>query len=376
MAAKEAPVTAKGVPFVDLSLQRRELGASLEEAVKAVVEKGDFILGAAVERFEAEFASYLGVKHCVGVANGSDAIHLSLRALGVGEGHEVIVPAMTFAASAFGVCYAGAKPVFVDVSESNCGLDPNRVEAALTPKTRAILPVHLYGFPAAMDELRDIAARRGLFVVEDACQAHGALYKGRRTGALGDAAAFSFFPSKNLGALGDGGMVATSSDEVAERVRLLRHYGQPAKYVHESVGYNSRLDTLQAAALSLKLPRLDRWNAQRREAAGLYRALLAHTPVGLHTALKETEPVFHVFSVLTERRNELQAFLKEAGIATGLHYDKPLHLQKCFLEAGGQAGDFATAEKVAAQTLSLPIFPGITKEQVESVAERVRAFFR
>ncbi|MBI5624291.1 MAG: DegT/DnrJ/EryC1/StrS family aminotransferase [Elusimicrobia bacterium] len=366
----------KGVPFVDLGLKHRELGHYLVAAIGTVLNKGDFVLGSDVEKFEAEFASYLGVKHCVGVATGSDALHLSLRALGVGEGHEVIVPAMTFAASAFGVCYAGAKPVFVDVSERNCGLDPVRIEAAITPRTRAILPVHLYGFPAAMDEILEIAARRNLFVVEDACQAHGALYKGRRAGSSGDAAAFSFFPSKNLGAMGDGGMVATSSDEVAARLRLLRNYGQPAKYVHESVGYNSRLDTLQAAVLGVKLAKLDAWNAQRREAAALYRALLASVPVGLHSPLEGTEPVYHVFSVLTERRDELQASLKAAGIGTGLHYNQALHLQKCFLDLGGQPGDFPVAEKVARQTLSLPMFPGITKEQVETVAERVRAFFR
>lgn len=365
----------KPIPFVDLACQRKDLGPSLGRSLRKVVAKGDFILGSETAEFEAEFAAYLGVQHCVGVGTGSDALHLALRALGVGKGHEVIVPAMTFAASAFAVCYAGAKPVFADISLEGCGLDPQAVEDSLTPRTRAILPVHLYGFPAAMDELNAIARRKGLVLVEDACQAHGALYKGKRAGALAEASAFSFFPSKNLGAMGDGGMLATSDDKVASQARLLRNYGQPAKYVHESVGYNSRLDTLQSAVLRLKLAKLDAWNDQRRKAAALYRELLSSCPVTIPGPLEGTEPVYHVFTVLTERRDELQAFLKEAGIATGLHYDKPLHLQKCFLGLGGRSGDFPVAEKVARQTLSLPIYPGITEGQVRAVACQIRRFF-
>lgn len=364
------------IPFVDLLWQHRRLGPALDGAFRRVVQSSEFILGSELRAFEEEFAAYLGARHCVGVANGTEALHLMLRGLGIGPGDEVLVPAMTFAATAFAVAHAGAKPVFVDVEEESCTLDPAKARAALTRRTKAILPVHLYGFPARMDALGRLAREKGLLLVEDACQSHGARWRGRQTGTLGAAGAFSFYPGKNLAALGDGGAIATSDGALAEKLRLLRHYGQPVRYRHESLGYNSRLDSLQAAALRLKLRRLDAWNELRREAAEEYRRLLDGLPLRVPGPLPGAVPVYHLFTVQHESRDLLAAFLKSRGISTGLHYDRALHLQACFRGLCHRPGDFPVSERIAARTLSLPMFPGITRAQVRRVAAAVKSFLR
>ncbi len=365
---------SKRIPFVDLQRQHRDLRRELEAAAARVLSGTGFILGKETEEFETEFAAYIGTPYAVGLANGSDALHLSLRALGIGAGDEVIVPAMTFAASAFAVSYSGAKPVFADIDDRTLSIDPAAIERALTPKTKAIMPVHLHGHPAPMDEIMDIARRKGLAVVEDACQAHGALYHGKRVGGFGDAGCFSFYPSKNLGACGDGGALVTRRKKLYESIRSLRNYGQPVKYRHDRIGYNSRLDSMQAAFLRVKLRRLDRWNAGRRRAASYYKEFLKGTPLRLPQPAPKVSPVYHVYAVRTPRRDALRKALGAAGISTGLHYDVPLHLQECFRDLGCREGDFPVSEKAARDMVSLPMFPEITKAQVRCVADHIKKF--
>ena len=360
------------IPFLDLHAPHHELRTELQAAFTRVLDSGWFILGQEVEAFEREFAAYCEAEHCVGVGNGLEALHLILRAYGIGPGAEVIVPANTYIATWLAVSYAGATPVPVEPDARTYTLDPARVEAAITPATRAILPVHLYGQPAAMDQLNALAARYGLKVIEDAAQAHGARYKGRRVGGLGDAAGFSFYPGKNLGALGDGGAVVTNDAELAERVRVLRNYGSRVKYHNEVQGFNSRLDELQAALLRAKLPVLDEWNQRRRAAAARYGDGLAGCELGLPFVPDWAEPVWHLFVVRHPRRDELQRRLQQAGIGTMIHYPIPPHLQPAYAELGYGAGAFPITEAIHREVLSLPMGPHLTEAQQGRVLAAVK----
>jgi len=361
------------IPFLDMKSPYLELREELDAAHRRVMESGWYILGNEVEAFEAEFAAYCGVKNCIGVGNGLDALHLILRGMDIGPGDEVIVPSNTYIATWLAVSYAGATPVPVEPDALTYNLDPRRIEAAVTPRTKAVLPVHLYGQPAEMDMINMIADRHGLKVIEDVAQAHGARYKGRRTGGLGHAAGFSFYPGKNLGAIGDGGAVTTDDDLLAERIRTLRNYGSQRKYINREKGFNSRLDELQAAFLRVKLPRLDEWNERRQQVAQHYLAALRADSLQLPFVAADVEPVWHLFVVRTGMRQQLQDKLHAAGIGTLVHYPIPPHQQQAYSEFGFAAGAFPLAEKMAAEVLSLPIGPHMNAMTVDLVAATVNA---
>ncbi|MFO1431414.1 MAG: DegT/DnrJ/EryC1/StrS family aminotransferase [Candidatus Competibacteraceae bacterium] len=360
------------VPFLDLKSPHLKLYPELETAFKRVVQSGWYILGQEVEAFEQEFAAYCETEHCVGVGNGLEALHLILRAYGIGPGDEVIVPANTYIATWLAVSYAGARPVPVEPDERTYNLDPALIEAAITPRTRAILPVHLYGQPADMDPIEAIAARHDLKVIEDAAQAHGARYKGRRVGGLGDATGFSFYPGKNLGALGDGGAVVTNDADLAKKVRVLRNYGSQVKYHNEVKGFNSRLDELQAALLRVKLPHLDDWNERRRQAARMYLEQLTDTDLGLPWVPEWAEPVWHLFVVRHPQRDALQQRLQQAGIGTMIHYPIPPHLQPAYAEMGFGEGTFPVTEAIHREVLSLPMGPHVELIQQDQVIQVLR----
>jgi len=359
------------VPFVDLQRHHVPLMAEISSAMARVAERCDFILGEDVHAFEQEFARYCGTQEAVGVASGTAALEMLLRAYAIGPGDEVIVPASTFYATAYAVSAVGARPVVADCDETG-NLDPAGAEAALTPRTRAILAVHLYGRVADMDRLASIARRAGILLLEDACQAHGATQDGKRAGALADGAAFSFYPAKNLGAFGDGGAVVTNNPAIAEKVRLLRDFGQAAKYDHTILGTNARLDTIQAAILRVKLPHLDAWNERRRAAANRYRDLLDGVPLELPPPAPPGEHVHHLYVIRVTERARLRERLTDLGIATGLHYPVPIHLLAAFAPLGYARGGFPRAERLAEEGLSLPMFPEITAEQQRYVADGVR----
>jgi dTDP-4-amino-4,6-dideoxygalactose transaminase len=361
------------IPFLDLKSASAELRPALEEAFRRVLDSGWYVLGGELERFESEFADYCGAAHCVGVGNGLDALHLILRGYGIGEGDEVIVPANTYIATWLAASHAGARPVPVEPDGRTYNLDPARLEAAITARTKAVIAVHLYGQPADMDAINAVARRHGLKVIEDAAQAHGARYKGRRAGSLGDAAGFSFYPGKNLGALGDGGAVVTGDAGLAERVRMLRNYGSRAKYHHEAEGFNSRLDELQAALLREKLRRLDEWNDRRRRAADAYLAALADSGLGLPTVPAWAEPVWHLFVVRHPRREALRQRLQAAGIGTVIHYPVPPHLQPAYAGLGFAEGAFPLAEAIHREVLSLPMGPHLAPRDAERVADALKS---
>ncbi len=356
------------IPVNDLSRAHAEVRVALDAAYTRVLDRGWFILGPEVEAFERAFAAACGTEFAVGCASGTDAITLALRALGVGPGDEVIMPALTAAPTAGGIVAAGATPVYADVDPCTRTLDPASVTAAITPRTRALLPVHLYGRPAGMAALGEIAERHGLLLIEDAAQAHGARWRGRPAGSLGAAGCFSFYPTKNLGALGDGGAVTTNDPAVAERLRRLRNHGQSSRYRHEEHSVNSRLDELQAALLSAKLPHLDRWNVERRIQAERYRVLLAGGPVRLPPPDGDTEPCWHLFVIESDDRDGLRDRLRDAGAGTDIHYPTPVHLQPAYAHFGAGAGSLPVAERLATTVLTLPLFPGLTREEQERVA--------
>ena len=357
------------VPFLDLQALYLEIKTEIDAAVGRVLASGWYILGDEVEAFEKAFADYCEARHCVGVANGLDALHLALRALDVGLGDEVIVPSNTYIATWLAVSHCGAIPVPVEPLEETYNINPALIEAAINSKTKVILPVHLYGQPADMDPILDIARKHGLRVLEDAAQAHGARYKGKRIGAHGDAVAWSFYPGKNLGALGDAGGVTTNNPEIADRIRVLRNYGSRAKYENEVQGNNSRLDPLHAAVLREKLKHLDDWNSRRSAAALKYRERLAETDLILPLSPEWAEPVWHVFVIRHPERNTLQQQLTEEGVESLIHYPIPPHLQKAYSELGYGAGQFPLAERIASEVLSLPIGPHLTVEQQEHVID-------
>lgn len=367
----------KQIPYLDLKAANQNLSESLDKAFQQVLNSGWFILGKALEKFEDEFAAYSGSNYCIGVGNGLEALHLILRAYGIGEGDEVIVPSNTYIATWLAVTYSGAIPAPVEPDPSTYNLDPARIEAAITGATRAILPVHLYGQSAEMDRINEIANRHALVVIEDAAQAQGAYFLDRACGNLGHAAGFSFYPGKNLGALGDAGAVTTNDEALAKEIRALRNYGSEKKYQNELLGFNSRLDELQAAFLSVKLPYLDGWNAHRRGIARFYSKHLSKIPgLVIPTVPDWATPIWHIYPLCYDNRDQLQAFLKDEGIETLIHYPIPPHLSKAYAFMGFSKGDFPIAERIASTELSLPISPDMTMAMAEYVVVKIQQFFK
>ncbi len=359
------------VPFVDLKAQYKTIKQDVDSAIQSVIDSTAFVLGDAVERFEESFARFCGVKHAVAVNSGTAALHLALLAHGIGPGDEVITVPNTFFATAEAIALCGAKPVFVDIDPATFNIDPYKIEPAITERTKAIIPVHLFGQPADMDKVNEIAKRHGLLVVEDACQAHAAEYKGRRTGSLGDIGAFSFYPGKNLGAFGEGGMITTDDAEIAKQCRRLRSHGEDPKYTHHVVGLNYRMSGIQGAVLGAKLKYLEMWTQMRQKNAALYSTFLADSPITTPTVAADRTHAFHLYVVRLPPgtdREDVQAKLKECGIATGLHYPLPLHLQPAFRDLGYLQGNFPVTEGAAQDILSLPMYPELTLEQIRHVA--------
>ena len=365
---------SRSVPFVNLRAQYHSLRAGIHAAMEDVVGRGAFIDGPELKQFEQWFAAFSDTSGAVGVASGTAALELILEALGIGRDDEVIIPANTFIATAAAVIRVGARPVLVDVEEKTSNLDPSQLEAAITARTRAIMPVHLYGLPARMDEINDIASKRRIPVIEDACQAHGARYKGRRAGSLGVAAAFSFYPAKNLGAFGDAGLVTSSDTALLDRIRLLRDHGRTTKYEHAIIGQNARLDNLQAAILAVQATQLDAWNAARRRAANWYSQYLADTGLQLPTEIPGAESVYHLYVVRSADRDGLRQHLEAHGVATGIHYPIPIHLQPACRALGVERGAMPVTERLAEQILSLPMHPFLTEDDVKYVADVITRF--
>jgi dTDP-4-amino-4,6-dideoxygalactose transaminase len=363
------------IPFVDLLAQYKAISTEVGTAVNEVLAQCNFILGAPVDQFEHAFADFVGCQYGVGVSSGLDALRLALAALDIGPGDEVLIPANTYIATALAVSAQGAKPVLVDCDPSTYTIDVGRISAAITTRTRAIIPVHLTGQSADMDPILDLASHAGLRVIEDAAQAHGTLYKDRACGSMGDAGCFSFYPGKNLGAYGDGGLVTTNDNALSERLRCLRNYGQQRKYEHTEKGLNARLDTMQAAILNVKLRYLTRWNQARARHAQAYTARLADArDLRLQGCSRDSTHIYHLFIVETDRRDALQQCLDGHGIQTGIHYPRPIHLQKAYKELGYSLGDFPESESLASRMLSLPMFPELTEEQIDFVCDKVVAF--
>ena len=363
------------IPFLDMQAPYQELRDELDAAYHRVMNSGWYILGDEVEAFEQEFAAYCGVKHCIGLGNGLDALHLILRAYGIGPGDEVIVPANTYIATWLAVSYAGARPVAIEPDERTYNLDPERLATAITPRTKAILAVHLYGQTAEMDAIQALARNHGLKVIEDAAQAHGARFQTRRAGSLGDAAGWSFYPGKNLGALGDAGAVTTNDDDLAEKVRSLRNYGSKVKYHNQIKGYNSRLDELQAAFLRVKLKYLDEWNDRRARVARQYIEMLKETALVLPYVSAGMQPAWHVFVVRCQQRGQLQEFLQINGVGTLIHYPLPPHLQPAYHELGLSAGSFPITERIHREVLSLPMGPHLPQADLQRVVDLIKTYF-
>jgi dTDP-4-amino-4,6-dideoxygalactose transaminase len=363
------------IPLVDLRQQYQPLKDEILAGIAQALDGMHLFLGENVQAFERDFARFCGAKHGIGVSDGTSALHIILRALGIGPGDEVITVSYSFIATAEAILLAGARPVFVDIDPHTYLMDVGQIEARITPATKAIMPVHLYGQVADMDAICEIAQRYGLKVIEDACQAHGATYKGRRAGGLGAAAAFSFYFSKNLGAYGEGGFITTDDDDLAHRVRMLRDHGSARRYYHDLVGMNGRLDELQAVVLRAKLPHLAAWNAQRRQHAARYTELLKDLPVVTPVECPENRHVYHLYVIRAPQRDELQAYLKSQGIATGIHYPVPIHLQRALSDLGYRPGDLPVTERVAGEVLSLPMYAELTDEQSHFGCDSLRAFY-
>jgi len=360
------------IPFLDLKAQYASIKQEVDAAIQGVLDSCGYILGPEVSKLEEEFAAYSGARFGIGVNTGTSALHLSLLAAGIGPGDEVITVPFTFVATVAAIEYAGAKPVLVDIDPQTYNMDPAGIEAAITPRTRAILPVHLHGLMADMDPILEIARRHKLIVIEDACQAHGAEYKGKRAGSLGDLAAFSFYPGKNLGAYGEGGMVVTSNPEFAKKVRMLRDWGAEKKYHHVLKGYNFRLEGIQGAVLRVKLRHLEAWTEARRKAAAHYDRGLSGIGVTVPQPKPHQRHVYHVYAIRTKQRQAWQDALNAQGVQTGIHYPFPVHLLPAYLDLGFKPGDFPHSEQAANEVLSLPMFAELTAEQCETVARAVR----
>lgn len=361
-----------GIPLLDLKAQYNSIKDELESAVLEVLRGGHYILGPKVEEFERTMAEYCGVKYAVGVANGTDALVLSLDAMGVGPGDEVITSPFTFYASAESISRLGATPVFVDIDPQTYNLVADDIEAKITPRTKAIIPVHIFGQPAEMDTINEIAAKHNIKVIEDACQAIGAAYRGKQVGSLGDAACFSFFPSKNLGGAGDGGLVVTDDEELAGRVRALRQHGSLKKYYHSLVGYNSRLDALQAAILSVKVKYIDAWNDARRQKALYYNELFAGTNVITPMALDHVRHVYHLYIIRVPNRADVEAALKAEGIGHGVYYPVPLHLQDVYKDLGYAQDSLPVSEAASYEALAIPLYPQLKEEDMRAIADLVK----
>ncbi|MFZ4621825.1 MAG: DegT/DnrJ/EryC1/StrS family aminotransferase [Bacteroidota bacterium] len=364
------------IPFLDLKAQYLSLKTEVNSAIQNVLDNTAYILGKSVTDFEKAFATAHNVKHCIAVGSGTDGNHLALMALGVGPGDEVIIPVNTFIATAWGATLGGATPVFVDCQKDSYNIDPAAAEAAITPKTKAIVAVHLYGQAADLDALRAVATKRGVHLVEDAAQAHLTEYKGQKVGGLGEIASFSFYPGKNLGAYGEGGAVTTNDDNLARKVRLYRDHGSEKKYYHETLGHNYRMDGIQGAVLGVKLPYLKQWTDNRRAVATRYRELLKDVgQIVLPKEMEYSRHVYHLYVILAERRDELVKHLNANGIATGLHYPVPLHQQECFKGLGYTHGQFPLAESFAGRLLSLPMYSELTDEQIVYIADSIKNFY-
>lgn len=363
------------IPSEDLTRQYQQIRWEIAAAIDTVLPGGKYTLGPVLEAFEREFAAYCGAKHCIGISNGTEALHLTLAALGIGPGDEVITQANTYVATAFAVSYTGAIPVFVDIEPGHLNLDPACLEAKITARTKAIIPVHMYGHPVDMDPVKAIAGQYGLKVLEDASHAHGALYKGRRAGSLGDAAAFSFYPSKVMGAYGDAGAIVTDDDGLAHKIRTLRYMGQEVKHTHLVIGYQQRLDPIQAAILRVKLRHLERWIGGRRRVAAQYAELLTGLPVAVPQEADWARHVYYMYTIRTKKRDELAAFLAENGIETQKIYATPVPFQPCYAPLGYRKADLPVSVRCADELLCLPVFPELAEEEVTLVAGVIRRFF-
>lgn len=362
------------IPFVDFKPMHDECQTALKEASNELILSNWFIGGLQDKRFESSFSKFLKSTYCIGCGNGLDALVLSLKALDICREDEVILPANTFIATALAVTYTGATPVLVEPRLDTYNIDPLKIEDAITPKTKAIIPVHLYGQPAEMDPIMKIANEHNLYVIEDTAQAHGAFYHGKRAGTFGNAGAFSFYPGKNLGALGDGGAVVTNDPELADTIRAMGNYGSKKKYVHEFKGQNSRLDEIQAAFLNVKLPYLDTWNQERRRIASRYLNEIKNSHIILPTVIDGVEPVWHIFAVRTKDRDGFQQYLEKKGIHTGIHYPTPIHLHEAYKDLGYKKGDFPIAEEISDTELSLPMFYGLSDEQIDYIVKAVNEY--
>ena len=356
------------VPYLDLRAQYRILRSEVLTALGEICESGRFAQGPATVDFETKFAAYCGVDHCVSLNSGTSALHAALRCLDVGPGDEVVTVSMTFIATAWAISYVGATPVFVDIDPVRRTLCPVKLEAAITPRTKAIIPVHLYGMPAEMDRIMAIAERHGLPVIEDACQAHGARYRGKRVGQFGQIACFSFYPTKNLGAYGEGGALITNNASIAQRARSLRDHAQSQKYVHNEIGFNYRMDTFQGAVLSIKLKHLDEWNTARIDCARQYAELLKDSSYKLPAHISDSECVWHCYVIESPERDRIRAALQDAGIQCAVHYPVPIHLQKAYAHLGYRSGDLSVTEALCERCLALPIYPELSKEKISTVA--------
>jgi len=362
------------VPYFDLSVHLRSLRPDLEAAIGRCLDSGAFCLGPEVKQFESEFAAFCGAGHCVAMNSGTSALHVAMRLLDLGPGDEVITTPFTFIATSWAIVYTGARPIFVDVEEGTLNLDPSQVEKAITPRTKAVLPVHLYGHPCDLEPLLEVARRRNLPVIEDAAQAHGARYHGKPVGTFGLMSAFSFYPTKNLGACGEGGALVTDRADLAARARSLREHGSSARYLHDEIGYNYRMEGIQGAVLRATLPRLAGWNQARRRIAHRYHDLLADTPLVLQREAGPVESVYHLYTIRHPARDRLKTHLESCGVGSAIHYPHPLHLQKCFAHLGYRPGAFPRSERAARECLSLPMYPELTDEQIGTVAAAIHDF--
>jgi dTDP-4-amino-4,6-dideoxygalactose transaminase len=364
------------INFVDLKRQYHKYSREFNQAIKEVLEKTDFILGGEVQRFEKDFARYCGTKYCLGVASGTDALLLSLKSLNMGTGDEVITAANTYIATVLAISMVGAKPILVDMNPETYNIDVEKIEKNITKRTKAILPVHLYGQPADMEPITKIAQKYNLYLVEDACQAHGARYQQKKVGSFGDAAAFSFYPGKNLGSYGDGGAITTNNQKLAEKIFMLRNYGQKVKYHHLIKGYNSRLDTIQAAILRAKLIHLDSWNKKRRRIAKLYNQLLSKIEgVVIPKEFPNFESVYHIYLIQVEKRDQLREYLAQKGITTLIHYPVPIHLQPAYRDLGYKKGNFPITENFCNRIVSLPMFPELNDKEIHFIVSSIKKFY-
>lgn len=365
------------IPHINLALQYKDLQQEIDEIVKVTFLRGDFVLGENVTKFERNFSKFNEVKYCISVASGADALLLSLKALGVGSGDEVIAPVFTFIGTVLPIIHLGAKPVLVDINPATYQINVEQIEKVITKKTKVIIPVHLFGIPAPMDEILKIARKYKINVIEDACQAHGTVYHGKKCGSFGNLAAFSFYPTKSLGGAGDGGAIVTNNKKLMDRIRIMRNVGQTKKYQHDMIGYNSRLDTIQAGILSIKLQRLHGWIDKRRQIASQYDRLLSSLPIILSPgSVNNSIPNYVIYTIRTKKRDALLKFLKEKDINCAIYYPIPLHMQKALKYLGYKKGDFPIAEKVSKEVLSLPIYPEMLDSEVKYVCSKIKDFFK